>query len=123
LEWFTEGFEKRSGIECMLEFSLKSATLGKRVDLPVFRIVQETLNNIFHHAHATEAVIRLTERDGSIVLEISDNGVGNTEDQLSKEDSFGIQGIRERIRALNGEIKIGAALDGGTTIKLHFLRL
>ncbi len=118
IEWLIEGFEKKAGISCVLEFDAKGAYLGKGIDLSVFRILQEALNNIFHHARATEARIRFAVRDGVTELEISDNGIGITKDQLSKEDSFGIQGIRERIRVLKGEIKIEGLRDGGTSIKI-----
>ena len=118
LEWLIEGFQNRTGIICKFEFDSKNASLGKEVDLAVFRILQEALNNIFNHAGATKSIIQLTELDGSLTLEISDNGIGITEEQLSKQNSFGIQGIGERVTALKGALSISGVQDRGTVIKI-----
>lgn len=118
MEWLIEGFKNRSGIRCMLEVDLKGTSPSKGVDLAVFRILQEALNNISYHSRATEARVRLIVYDRAMELEISDNGIGITKKQLSKQNSFGIQGIRERIQALKGEIKIGPGLGSGTAVKI-----
>ena len=72
----------------------------------IFRIFQETLTNVARHAGATKVEAALERRDGTLSLEVRDNGKGITEDEISGAKSLGIIGIRERVRYLGGEVRI-----------------
>jgi len=70
------------------------------------------------HAHASLVVLRLY-RDGShLVLEVRDNGRGIAENDIHKPRSFGLRGIRERSRSLEGDFRIEASEQGGTHLTL-----
>ena len=84
----------------------------------IFRIFQETLTNVRRHANATSVNVRLEEGAGTLALTVNDNGKGVTEEQLSHPKSFGIMGIRERVRALGGEVEISGIENKGTTVKV-----
>jgi signal transduction histidine kinase len=85
----------------------------------LFRITQEALTNIAKHAHASLVVVRLRREQGSIALEIRDNGRGISEADMNKPKSFGLRGIRERVHSLAGEFSISAGEHGGTHIRLR----
>jgi signal transduction histidine kinase len=85
----------------------------------LFRILQESLTNVARHANATQVAVRLTRDDGSMTLEVHDDGKGIGEEQLSDRSSLGILGMRERALLLGGELAISGAPGEGTTIKVR----
>ena len=74
--------------------------------------------NILRHSKATKVRIVLQEYDDSIIFEISDNGIGITEEDLSKSTSFGLIGMRERVYPWKGDVLITGDRNKGTTIKI-----
>jgi signal transduction histidine kinase len=83
----------------------------------LFRIIQESLTNISRHAEATRVEITLAERGDELVATVKDNGRGIDEEHLSNPRSFGLIGMRERARSLEGEVNICRLPDGGTGIE------
>jgi signal transduction histidine kinase len=88
----------------------------------VFRIFQETLTNIARHAGASRATVRLAQENGSVSLEVHDNGRGIGEKHLSNGSSLGILGMRERALLLDGDLEIACDPQGGTTVRVRIPR-
>jgi signal transduction histidine kinase len=89
------------------------------VAITVFRIVQEALNNVRKHAHAKRAWIDVSQIDGSLRVEIRDDGVGfegAESGPSSTGQHFGLLGMRERARMMGGEFSIVGHSGGGTTV-------
>jgi PAS domain S-box-containing protein len=86
-------------IFCALEGFIENSVSDK-FKLNVYRIIQEQLNNILKHAKATEVTIRLSQIKKSIVLSISDDGVGF--DTSQKRKGIGIVNIKSRATSYNG---------------------
>ncbi|MGE7691373.1 sensor histidine kinase [Lysinibacillus sp. NPDC097214] len=85
--------------------------------LVVYRLVQELLNNAIKHAGATEVSLKLLAIDRGFILQYDDNGIGcNIEGLMQSSASMGINGIRERVRAFNGDITITSNLNEGMHI-------
>ncbi|KOP69795.1 histidine kinase [Lysinibacillus sp. FJAT-14745] len=85
--------------------------------LVVYRLVQELLNNAIKHAEATEVSLTLQAINGGFILQYDDNGIGaNIEDLMQSSASMGINGIRERVRAFNGDITITSSHNEGMHI-------
>ncbi len=118
IEWQVAEFQKRSGIECQIVLSPEEATGDKNLGIALFRILQESLTNILRHSKATKVRVVLAENDRDIILEITDNGIGITEEELSKSNSFGLVGIHERVYPWKGQVRITGVRDKGTTIKI-----
>jgi two-component system sensor histidine kinase UhpB len=116
IEWHAEEFQKRTGIKCELIVTISDISLGKDLSTAIFRIVQEALTNVARHAEATEVTAKLEVEDGQLVLTVKDNGIGITEDEISKAGTFGLVGIRERVHALRGEMRISGIQENGTTM-------
>ena len=116
LEWQVKEFETRTGIHCLFDSFAESVALDSEKSTALFRICQESLTNVARHANATAITIGLREDEGNIILEISDNGRGITESEIGDPKSFGILGMRERVRLLRGDFSIGGSPGKGTTI-------
>jgi len=120
IEWLAHEFEQRLGISCRLAMNAtRLPRLDDRHNTNVFRIIQETLTNIARHAHATAVEIEIDETDDNIAIEIRDNGIGITKQQLLNLQSLGIAGMYERTKQLNGELKINGTPSQGSTVQLR----
>lgn len=116
IEWQVKEFQRRTGIACELEMSEKELAIDDSRATALFRILQESLNNVFRHARATRAHIKL-DRDGeTLLMRVADNGVGIFPGCRRKANSFGLVGIKERVSTLGGSFTIETAQDAGTSI-------
>jgi signal transduction histidine kinase len=116
IEWQAEEFQNRTGIECEVSLSSEGTVLNRDQSTTMFRIFQETLTNVIRHARATKVEVCLEERKGSIVLEVTDNGRGITEAEISDGKSLGLIGMRERVEFIDGEVSIVGSPGKGTRI-------
>jgi PAS domain S-box-containing protein len=114
----SEDFAQSTGIKCPVHCD-DDVEADAETSLALFRITQEALTNIAKHAHASLVVVRLRREEGSIALEIRDNGRGISDADMNKPKSFGLRGIRERVHSLSGEFEIVAAEQGGTYVQLR----
>lgn len=110
LSWYVDGLTERSGIETALEVQTRNfPRLTPEVETAIFRIVQEALTNVFRHSGAQRVWISLTQRDGSIVVMVRDDGKGIKADIAElRPDSIGIGigGIRQRAKEFGGELHL-----------------
>jgi len=118
IEWQVEEFRKNTGVECVLSISKEFTGLTHDINrsTTLYRIVQEALTNIARHANASKVKIVIKTSIDNIFLVIQDNGIGITEDQKSKKNSFGLTGLRERVLLLNGIIDFTGQAKGGTIV-------
>jgi signal transduction histidine kinase len=102
----------------------ESRKLPADVDVVVFRFIQEALSNIKRHSGATEAVVKLGFGSETVNIQVQDNGKGivlpEPLSKLTEMNKFGIIGMQERARILDGNFEINSALGGGTSISLGF---
>lgn len=116
IEWQASEFMKRTGIRCIVGCS-EIENLSEDKSVAIFRIFQESLTNIIKHAGADEVRIFLGASGPSLEMRISDNGKGIDEESMKTKGSYGIIGMKERVKALNGEIEISGS-SSGTTIRV-----
>ena len=116
IEWQAEEFQKRTNIKCDLKVGEKDIVLDEEISIAVFRIFQETLTNVTRHSGATKVDVSLNFTDDRLNMEIIDDGVGISEDQINSPKSLGLIGIRERINILNGDLEITGEYSKGTTV-------
>jgi PAS domain S-box-containing protein len=115
IEWQVQDFQRRSGIICKLVVGADFMLDDNRATA-LFRILQESLNNVIRHAQANQVRIDLY-RDGEIlIMKVEDNGIGIYPDCRRKANSFGLIGIQERINALGGTLEIDSGEDKGTRL-------
>ena len=119
IEWQTQEFQSRTGIQCRLDIYLRSAQLSQTASTAMFRIFQEILTNVVRHAKASVVKITLQEQAGGLMLEVHDNGRGITESELADPQSLGLVGMRERALLLGGNITFVGNAESGTIVRVR----
>jgi PAS domain S-box-containing protein len=109
-------FQARTGIPCTCTTRLGEPPLDPALAAALFRIFQEALTNVARHAGASRVAVRLVEEGDNAVLEVRDNGRGITVEELASQDGLGITGMRERARALGGDVAIIGTPAAGTRV-------
>ena len=122
VQWYTAGFEQRSGIRTHVEMSPEFGRLPEEVETTVFRIIQECLTNIHGHSGSSVAFVRLLRDSDQIRLEVRDEGRGIMPEGVEQIDrsaqvGVGTAGIRERVRQLGGRLEFVAA-DPGLAVRV-----
>ncbi|MEW6207002.1 MAG: two-component regulator propeller domain-containing protein, partial [Acidobacteriota bacterium] len=107
-----------NGIRCHFEIDRIDHLFSKEEEINVYRIVQESVNNIVRHAEATEARVIIKRYERQVEIAVEDNGKGFVTETASR--GFGLTGMAERARMLGGSSSIDSALDKGTRIKFRF---
>ncbi|MDQ9170271.1 response regulator [Oxalobacteraceae bacterium R-40] len=120
IEWQIQEFRRRSGISCELTVVTEEfdKDLGEKCATALFRILQESLTNVIRHAKASQVDVVLSKESGWLGMKISDNGIGLRQDQTKRGQTFGLQGIDERIQMLGGELKIESVPGQGTSLTI-----
>jgi signal transduction histidine kinase/Tfp pilus assembly protein PilF len=116
---FCEKIEKSIGLEINFQSYGTTPRFESYVELTIYRMVQELLQNVIKHAKATLALVQLSYGNNLLSLTIEDNGIGFVLDQAIKNGT-GLNNIISRVRTLNGRIDIVSNIDAGTTIDLEF---
>ncbi len=117
LQWLARTFAERTEIDVRLHGRL-SVPLPPRVEMAAYRTAQEALTNVLKHAKATQVRLEVSDLEGYLTLEISDNGRGAGPDDLAKLQSFGLLGLKERAQSVGGWLDVVAAAGQGMTLIL-----
>ena len=120
LRWYTDGFAKRSGVVTLLEAAKDFPRLEPEMEMAIFKIVQESLTNVFRHAEAREATVQLEARDGQACVSIVDNGKGiGASDELHPASyGIGVIGIKQRVEEFGGTL-ILRNTGAGTSVEVR----
>ena len=108
---------RRTNTEVESVIAVDGATAIHPIKTATFRFVQEALNNATRHASGVGQKLRAYLDDGSIVIEVSDNGRGFDPADQRSEDQIGLVGMRERIESLGGEFAIKSTAGTGTQLR------
>lgn len=118
IEIEAQEFSKRSGISCTIIASHEDIELPSSHSITLFRIFQETLNNILKHAKAKSARVKIAKTADHLEFIISDDGVGFGDMARNKPRTFGLRGIHERVAHLGGSVNIASSIESGTQITI-----
>jgi signal transduction histidine kinase len=103
-------FSRLSTARVKLSLS-RMGKIPKKTEVIVYRLVQECMNNVAKHSQAAHVNISLETADGHLRLNVEDDGIGfEVEEALSRRDSFGLAGLRERVALLSGKFYIESHL-------------
>jgi signal transduction histidine kinase len=118
IDWQVDDFQRRSGIACELRSQPHEFDHGldERSATALFRILQESLTNVLRHAHARRVDVELWRDAGHFHMRITDDGIGFRQERMRDNRTFGLQGMRERLRMLDGDLTIRNARNGGTEL-------
>ncbi len=116
VDWQVADFARRTGIECELVEDETEHHLDDHCATALFRILQESLNNVARHARANRVRIDLHQHAEMLTMTIRDNGIGMLPASRNRVGSFGLVGIEERVGILGGSFSISSGPETGTTI-------
>ena len=116
VEWLVQTFADRTGIRAQLRHAGDMPHLTREVEMVAYRTAQEALTNVAKHARATAVDIDLSDREGVLTLEVTDNGKGLDAQALRKAKSFGLLGLRERAVKVGGWLDVSSSPRGTSVI-------
>jgi PAS domain S-box-containing protein len=122
LQWYAEEFEHRTGISCPVNLdpsSIRSLDIRKEIATAAYRIVQESLINALRHAKASQVLIDVALRRESLVVSITDNGIGLDADKMQDKSSLGLLGMRERVSLVGGTLRVRGSPEKGTSVTAY----
>jgi signal transduction histidine kinase len=115
-------FAHRSGIRMELAAPTVLPPLSGEAELALFRALQEALSNVLRHAEARSVDIAIALSNGSVQLEVTDDGrgppLGLSSERLESQGHMGLAGMRERITALGGSVRFGGREIGGSQLEV-----
>jgi len=125
LEIYCEEFSENSGLKVDFQSAgVHRLIFDSNTEIHLYRLVQEGLNNIRKHAHATRATIKIMGASPNIILRIEDDGKGfdvkARELALDKEKRLGIRSMKERVNLLHGQMTIQSRPMQGTKIFIKY---
>lgn len=123
IRWYARTKLDEVGIAVEFDFRNGAVRFRHPMETMLFRISQEAVNNILHHAEANKVLFRLWQEKDQINLVVEDNGrgfdVGQTAGQALSRKQFGLLGIQERVSLLGGEMDIDSTPGKGTRLQIH----
>ena len=123
IEYHVQKFSAQAGIECELSMNQTEFDLEEQIATTLFRIVQESLTNVARHSGASRVTVNLRELENKIFLIVQDNGQGLLSGQDSRRKTYGLLGMRERVRMLGGTLDIFNEAGAGVRVEACIPRL
>lgn len=110
VRWYAEDFSRRAKIRTEVSISDSVARMSEKIEIVLYRIIQECLTNVRRHSGSGRARITIEARNGRVTAEIRDFGKGFA----GSKESMGIIGMRERMREVGGNLEVETGKDGTT---------
>jgi signal transduction histidine kinase len=105
-------FGQRTGVEITCRTDETANLLGPALAEAVWRVAQEALTNVGKHAQAKNVQVSLQSGSRSVVLRVSDDGIGLPEGAERSPNCFGLRGMRERVEGLGGTLTLKSSAEG-----------
>lgn len=109
---------ERAGFELELSLPPENLCLSPDVEQCVYRVVQEAVENVVHHANAGRLLLSLSQNSDSIELLVKDDGSGFVSGKEPEAGHYGLAGMQERARLVGGRLSVDSHPGEGTTIRL-----
>ncbi len=123
IEWITDDIENTDSIETDVKVSGEERPFDSEIQLMVFRIAQEALNNARRHSRATKISVSIDFTNEAVSITITDNGVGfslpERIDDLASLGHLGIMGMSERAQLMHGSLDISSEQNKGTMVSFR----
>lgn len=127
ISWYLETFFAGThSVAHMFKCNLTEKSFGPKIDIVLYRVIQESLNNVIRHAHAKNVFIDLKKTGDQLKMIIQDDGVGfenhdNEPARAGRRLGIGLLSMKERVTELNGRFVIETAPQCGTKIIVDIL--
>ncbi len=115
--WYLDEYGKRGQIRVSLHVDEPIERLPREIEIALFRVLQESLTNVYRHAEAESVDVRIVCRDGHVTLTVTDDGTGIPQEVLARfrggaASGIGLAGMRERLAEFGGEFKVNSSSAG-----------
>lgn len=122
LRAYLNGLDGRAGLAVMLSVEGEERRLPPALEVTIYRVVQEAVNNARKHAHASRVTVRLAFRAERVEAVVEDDGVGFDVEVATRRggDHFGLAGMRERVELMDGTLQIASQPGRGTRLSFCF---
>ena len=117
MKGFCQELAEQDGVEVTLNVDGGLESLSPDAALCLYRVAQESLQNVVRHSGATSALVALTAGDGGLELLIADEGVGFDLEQARLRSGLGLVSMEERIKLVHGNLKVTTRPGHGTRLK------
>lgn len=123
-----EAMLSRAGTSCGIRFQSSVDGLDRHLpsdlEINIYRVVQEAVNNIIRHSDATQASVSVSQSPGALLVKVEDNGKGFVVSAArgAQGAGFGLNGIAERARLLGGAVDLRSAPGKGTRVEIRIPR-
>ncbi len=121
VRWYAKNSLEPLGVQVQFEATSHLPRADARIETAMFRIAQEAINNVVHHAEARHARVQLTREAARWVLVVQDDGCGFDVAAVRSNghQRWGLFGIQERVELLNGTFKLESSPGHGTTVRVE----
>ena len=116
VDWYLSTIERQLGLAVTYERPAAAIAVDSEIGIQVYRVLQESLNNIAKHAGVKQAIVRLCLSHGMLQLDVEDHGAGIPASPSRR--GLGIIGMRERAALVGGTIEFLRPPGGGTLVRL-----
>lgn len=99
-----DDFAQRTNILCRASLPDENGSIDRKIEIAVYRMLQEILNNVAKHAQATKVVVILDIDEDRLALTVSDNGIGISQERIENIHTHGLRGLKERASFLGGSV-------------------
>jgi signal transduction histidine kinase len=119
LKWHGKQFSANTGILLEIESNENDFKVKEEIATCIYRIFQEALTNVSRYARAKKVLTTIQLSKDSISVTVEDDGVGFDQSQMQTKKTFGILGMKERVRSLSGVLEIISSPGKGTKINFR----
>lgn len=117
IEWYLGQYKRQTGMQVHYSKEGVAPWIGDTVAIHMYRVLQESLNNVVRHAGVKEVWVRVRYSQEKMEMEVEDHGVGLPE--RPQESGLGMIGMRERAELLGGRIEFRRLAGGGTVVRVE----
>ena len=110
---------QRSGLICKASMPDEDVAIGHQMEIAIYRMLQEILNNVTKHAQASRIDVILDLDEDRLSLTVRDDGIGISDARRSNTTTYGLRGLRERATFFGGNVDIRSNGGKGTVIAIE----
>jgi two-component system sensor histidine kinase DegS len=119
LRRYLERYETRTGLKSEMDVRAITERLPATVEVAIFRVIQEALENVWRHAQASRVEVGIYEEDGCLIFSVTDDGVGLQPRYIdSRGRSLGLVSMHDRAELLKGKLRVRSDAERGTQLIL-----